>query len=280
MQHYSNQYNDNQIPSPATIGLIGANRDCYIFDLDALCHGFAGRLNEAAVETILCWAQRHPSYLIASSNYHELTDRVPEQVRSAFAGVFASAGTEFWQQDRSVSQNTHLFTDDVYEFVARVAQTSPYPEKQAPLIDCGPGTLRLTLAGRNATPPQRNAFLDWDKETGELDSILSAFENRFSDYRMCRDQSCSLLISHRSSTSSQILTTLDDLHPDAHVVGFASVLSLEGYARPLVQAAGHQHNMMAVDTPCDILQLLRYEERRHRCEPVPYVSSGSRRGER
>lgn len=280
MQHYSTQYNGNQIPGPSAIGLTGRNRDCYIFDLDALCHGFTGPLDEAAVETILRWAQKHPSYLIASPCYRELTDRVPEQFRSAFAGIFASAGTEFWVRDSSISQSTHLFSDDVYEFVARTAHTSRYPKKQAPLIECGPGALRLTLAGRNATRLQRDAYLEWDKETGEQSSIVSAFESRFSDYRMCRDQNCSLLISHVSTSSLQILTTLRDLHSGARIVGFAHALSLEGYVRPLFQTSGHQHNVIAVDTPSDILQLLRYEERRHGCGPVPYLASRSHIGRR
>lgn len=280
MQHYSSQYNDCQRLGPSAIGLSGSYQDCYIFDLEALCHGLEGRLNEAAADKVSNWARQHPSYLIASSRYHVLTDRVPEQLRSAFAGIFASAGTEFWQQDRSISQSRHQFTDDVYEFVARVAHTSRYPEKQAPLIECGSGTLRLSLAGGNATRIQCDAFLDWDKEAGELNSIVSAFERRFTDYRMFRDQHCSLLINHQSSTSSQIFTRLEDLHPGARIVGFAQASSIEGYALPLFEAACDLRRVMSVDTPSDVLQLLRYEERRHMCVPVPGGSSYSDVGRR
>jgi len=271
-QMHTKTFTDGAI-GPVSIlpGVTGEN--LYLFDLESLVSTARGEVEPGLCSFLTDWARKHPCYLITSQSYQVVLQSVPSPLRQSLTAVFASSGADVWRQDEPATRLEHDFDDSVYAFLASVVQSSAYPAKKAPVLSAGPATLRLDMAGTTATHRQRRAYIDWEQGTGELQQIKSEFEARFPNYRICRDGLSGLLITHEDFSSSRAITHMRALHPDACVLGYFRPASVAGYAADLSAKFTGADVLAEVGGPSDLVQLLKYEERRHAVPDVRLPSS-------
>ncbi|WP_417668721.1 hypothetical protein [Roseibium sp.] len=254
--------NTDKSLGPVPFGSSRGMTDVYLFDLDCLAHSQDRSVDRELADALGVWAQSHPCYIMSSRHYSGVVSRLSEEFQAQLSGVFASSGTDFWVGDNSENQAEHVFCDEVYEFLSQVVRKCAYPDKVPPLIDCGPGSMRLCLIGRNPTAAQRQAFHAFDAEHRDMRRIQDEFRLRFPEYRIFEDRSCGLLIERVSVDSSLIAGEINMRHRNARIIAFAGEAEIEGYAAPLWQQFA-SHTGIAVSGPSDVWQLLRYEQRRH-----------------
>ena len=127
-----------------------SENDVFLFDIDAVSNAHQREMNHAFGSYLSDFARHRACYLLTSCNYAETATRIPSRVRRELAGIFSSAGTELWHRNELLVRHEHSFSDDIYECIVKLLLQSSYPAKQTPLIDCGPATLRICLAGTRA----------------------------------------------------------------------------------------------------------------------------------
>jgi hypothetical protein len=235
--------------------------DVFLFDLDALTTNDHGHLDHAFATYLLDFAKLCPCYLFSRANYNEVMLRVPSRVRYAFAGIFSDSGSELWVRNEVLIRHEHDFSDDLYEFVAKVIQKSSYPNKLGPMIDCGSACLRICLAGTRSSVKQIADYLEWEIEHQELPIIMDEFRARFSNYAVYRDTASSLLIMPISFTSAMVQNHIIKRHKSARVVCYLTPRSADGFARPLYNSFSNADIVSQVGGPSDVSQLLSYENR-------------------
>lgn len=238
-----------------------AGEKVFLFDLDALVPSPFGRLDEEFARYLSDFALQRPCYLLTNANYGEVMNRLPSHVRRAFAGVFAAAGTELWGKYDIQVRHEHDFSDDLYEFLVKVVQTSAFPDKRSPMLDNGPASLRIRLSGTHSTANQRAAYAAWEQEHGELPAIMNEFRVRFPDHRIYRDSDTSLLILPASYTTALVRSHLLARHKAASLIGYLSPQSVISYAAPFCEVLQQGDVVSQVSAPSDVSQLLSYEIR-------------------
>ena len=250
-----------QVTGPDVGGSHLAGGNVFLFDLDALVPSPFGRMDHDFESYLRDFAQSHPCYLLTSGNYNDVLSRLPGSVCAAFKGIFASCGSELWVGNETQIRHEHLFSDDLYEFVAKVVQQSVYPNKEAPLLECGSATLRLSLAGIRSTAGQQKAYRTWEQEHRELDVIADELKVRFPDHSVCRDSDISLMITPNTFTSARVQEHILKRHKASRLVAYFTNRSAVGYARPLCEALLTSDVVSTVNGPSDVSQLLSYEMR-------------------
>ena len=238
-----------------------AQEDVFLFDLDALVPSPFGRMDDDFARYLTQFAGQRACYLLTNSNYTEVMTRLPEHVRNAFAGIFASAGTELWGKQDVLVRHEHDFSDDLYEFLVKVVQTSAFPDKRAPVLDNGAATIRMQLAGTRSTANQRKSYLAWEREHRELPAIMKEFQVRFPDHRIYRDSDTSLLIMPASFSTALVRSHILKRHKTARLISYIAPQSTASYAAPLCEALLSSDILSEVSAPSDVSQLLSYEMR-------------------
>jgi hypothetical protein len=261
-----------QVSGPVAPEGPGCRPNVFLFDLDALVPSPFGRVNEGFASYLKGFAGLAPCYLMTSANYNDVLSRLTESVRHAFAGIFAAAGTELWNKDEVQVRHDHNFSDDLYEFIVKVVQASPYPHKLALMLDCGASTLRVQLAGTRSTWRQRDAYAAWESEHRELPAVMNEFRVRFPGHRIHRDSETSLLIIPEGFSTALVRNHISERHKTAHLIAYLSPRAAETYAQPLCEAMLGKDVLSVVAGPSDVSQLLSYEKRRLTgTDPMPTV---------
>ncbi|GAA0775534.1 hypothetical protein E1180_12785 [Roseibium denhamense] len=242
--------------SPAPIN------DVYVFDLDTLVPSPKGRMDVEFARYLTAFANKRPCYILSNTSITDIMARVPSSLRAACAGLYAAGGTELWVRDELVLQHEHDFSDDLYEFMVKVIQTSAYPEKRAPMLENGSATLRLCIAGYQSTLREIGEYAAWEGEHDELSTIIHEFNARFPDYCIHRDTATSLLIVPKTFSSDLVMRHLLKRHKNARLVGYMTPAASSSYAAALSEAFGSKDVLSIIAGPSDVSQLLSYEFRR------------------
>lgn len=245
-----------------------SRKDVFIFDLSTLFDPHQTEMSQAFADYLVEFADHRSCYLLANLNYAEISYFVPSRVRRAFEGIFASAGTEMWSQNELLVRHEHTFSDDLYEYVAKLVLQSTYPEKKAPLIDCGPATLRVCLAGTRVGRTAKQAYLSWEREHGEIDRIVEMIRHRFPDYTVCKDTDVSVLIMPRTFSTARVQDHVLQRHKSARLVTYLTPAASNGFAKPMCDAFLDTNIVATVAGASDVSQLLSYEMRRIPVQPA------------
>eukprot|EP00903_Cladosiphon_okamuranus_P000929 g927.t1 len=251
-----------QVSGPLSGTGSGEPADVFLFDLDALVPSPYGRMEDGFAQYLAEFAEHRPCYLLSNCNYAEVMTRLPAYVRNAFSGIFTSAGTELWGKRDVLVRHEHDFSDDLYEFLVKVVQTSAFPHKRSPVLDNGSATIRVQLAGSRSTANQRQTYLAWEKEHQELPSIMKEFQVRFPDHRIYQDSDSSLLIMPASFSTALVRNHILKRHRSARLISYLAPQSTSSYAAPLLQAMLGSDVVSDVSAPSDVSQLMSYEKRR------------------
>ncbi|WP_422038768.1 hypothetical protein [Roseibium sp.] len=236
--------------------------DVFVFDLAALVPGTCCQIDHDFAVYLRTFANSRPCYLLTSVTYNELMARLPTSVRKAFRGVFASSGAELWSGDEVVERVEHTFSDDLYEYLVKVVQNSAYPAKDAPLIENGPATLRVCLAGTKASIGQLGTYLNWENEHRELPVIVNELQSKFPDHDVHQDSDTSLLVTPVTMSTLRVHRRIASEHANARVISCMSPRSANGFAGPFCNALSGSDLVTEVGGPSDLSQLMSYEMRR------------------
>ena len=244
----------------------GATQDArhenvFLFDANVLFDTNNRDMDHAFASYLADFAEQRSCYLLSNMNYAETVSRIPTRLRRRFAGIFASAGTEFWRGNEVLVRHEHDFSDDVYEYVARMVLHSAYPQKQAPLIDSGSASLRICLAGTRVGRTAKQDYHAWENEHLELDAFKASFKRRFPDHAICKDTETSLLITPNSFSTAEVQNQLLRRHKSARVIAYLGNRAAGGYAKPMCDALLRENVLSTVAGPSDISQLLSYEKK-------------------
>lgn len=262
-----------QVAGPFGIQKDSPRSDVFLFDVNALFEAHQSEMDRAFSGYLAEFAAQRSCYVLSSLNYAETAVRIPSHLRRTLAGIFSSAGTELWRQNDLLIRHDHDFCDDLYETVAKLVLQSAYPDKQAPLIDCGPATLRICLAGTRIGRTAKRNYVAWEREHRELDKFVAAIRTRFPNHSVCKDSEGSLLIMPNTYSTAKVQEHLLRRHKSARLVAYLGETAARGFAKPMCDAFLKDNILSTVGGASDISQLLSYEMRRMQehlmVEPAP-----------
>jgi len=150
------------------------------------------------------------------------------------------------------------------QFLGVIPSVSDYRERRGNHVEERTGMLNLSIVGRNATPTQRSAYTNWDKDIGERATFVKQFYNIFPDYEASIGGQISIDIVPKGQNKSIVLKKILKFHAAAIILFFGDRMEPGGNDRPLAQALSKDnslHQVKAVRSFNDTWQLLKTANR-------------------
>lgn len=153
----------------------------FLFDLDGTLTLNGQKADPGFAEWFSKFQKTHDTYLVTGTEYQSVLYQIGPEITNQFKMVFTCCGNEIRQNGKVIHATQWLApTELVAELQTMLAQ-SRCPYKAGQHIMQRTGVMSFTTAGRDSTPEQRKAYVEYDLASGERESMQIRLEAMFPD---------------------------------------------------------------------------------------------------
>tara|TARA_Y100000593_G_C4219564_1_gene291073 strand:- start:83 stop:883 length:801 start_codon:yes stop_codon:yes gene_type:complete len=184
----------------------------YIFDVDGTLTPSRQKMTEEFKDFFKEWALRNTFYLVTGSDLPKLQEQM-DGMEIHSSGIFTCCGNEFWQVDPAVHpkyadniySNKFKPADNLIKYLEDTLDNSDYPIKAGQHIEDRGSMLNFSMVGRKCTLQERKDYFEYDKLTGERESIAKYIRENWKDLDAVIGGQISIDIYPKGNDKSQIL---------------------------------------------------------------------------
>jgi phosphomannomutase len=146
----------------------------YLFDIDGTLTEPRQMMIPVFESWFYRWMKLKKVYLVTGSDMSKVREQVSERIIDNCQGVFCSMANELYVDDELVYQNKLNLPPELEFWLQEQFQKSLYPVKRGNNFEYRPGMLNFSIAGRESTVEERNAYYEWDKNNKERQRIADS----------------------------------------------------------------------------------------------------------
>tara|TARA_R110000765_G_scaffold223038_1_gene327160 strand:- start:685 stop:1407 length:723 start_codon:yes stop_codon:yes gene_type:complete len=187
----------------------------YLFDIDGTLTPPRQKMDESFAEFFLPFAKENIVYLATGSDIEKAREQVDQRILMMCQGVFTCSGNEFWERGKKVYSNEFYPRPKLVTFLEKCVKDSNYHTKTGNHLEYRNGMLNFSVVGRNATPDQRAAYVEWDerkKERWAVAVTLLAHTEDFGNIDVSIGGEISIDIYPKGKDKSQAVSKIRQLH--------------------------------------------------------------------
>ena len=178
-------------------------------------------MTEAFAKAFSRWQQSHKNYIATGSDYHKVTEQLPQNVIDSFSGIYSSMGNVLTHKKKTIYQKEFKVAPKLYEMLEDYRLKTAYPYKLYPnYIEKRMGMINFSVLGRNCPYEERLKYAEWDKKEQEREKIASELRRHFIEYDISVGGSISMDITPKGCGKGQIAHHLRSLYPNEKIVFF------------------------------------------------------------
>ena len=206
----------------------------YIFDVDGTLTPSRQKMTEEFKDFFKEWALRNTFYLVTGSDLPKLQEQM-DGMEIHSSGIFTCCGNEFWQVDPAVHpkyadniySNKFKPADSLIKYLEDTLDNSDYPIKAGQHIEDRGSMLNFSMVGRKCTLQERKDYFEYDKLTGERESIAKYINENWSELQAVIGGQISIDIAPKGNDKSQILKRIQNDKPNYDYI-FVGDRTMEG----------------------------------------------------
>ncbi len=180
----------------------------YIFDVDGTLTPSRRSMTDNFEMFFHRWAQRNIFYLVSGSDLQKIKEQVPAYVLELVDGIFACGGNKFYINDELQYENKYKPSDDLLKYLEDTLDDSDYPVKAGQHIEDRGSMLNFSIVGRNCTLQERKDYFEYDKLTGERESIAKYINENWEDISAVIGGQISIDIAPKGNDKSQVINRI------------------------------------------------------------------------
>jgi len=203
----------------------------YLFDVDGTLTDAKQRVDNSFGDDFCDWMEDKQVYIVSGGSFVRIVNQLGISIVNKTAGVFACMGNIFYQKYDSKEMPGYSEWKIIYEnkfkaprgFYKRLEQTaidSPYTVKTGKHYEDRRGMVNFSIVGRNATPPQRKAYVDYDAEHKEREQIVNALRKKYKSLDFVIGGAVSIDIFNKGNDKSQIIEKFFKDSLETHKIAF------------------------------------------------------------
>ena len=151
----------------------------YLFDIDGTLTPAREKMTDDFRLFFLNWMEDKNVYLVTGSDREKIIQQVPCSILTRCKGIFSSMANEFRSEDELVYSNDWKPSSKLLKELIMMRVNSDYDSKRGNFIEQRKGMINFSVAGRDSTKRQRAKYRNWDKETGERESIVKKLRTKY-----------------------------------------------------------------------------------------------------
>lgn len=235
----------------------------YVFDMDGTLTPPRLAMTTEFAEPFLKWQQKHQCFIATGSDYHKVTEQLPQNVIEAFSGIYSSMGNVLTCKKNITYQKEFEADPKLFEMLEDYRKKTFYPNRLFPnYIEKRIGMINFSVLGRNCPYEERLKYAAWDKENKEREKIKSELHQQFPEYDIAIGGAISMDITPKGCGKGQIAHHLRENFPDEKIIFFGDKTFVGGNDYELAHALSLMKNtqVIQVDSPEEVLMFLLTEE--------------------
>ena len=186
----------------------------FILDIDNTLTPARQPMTEEFCEFFTFFLNRNKVHLISGSDIEKIKEQVPLYILRNTESVHACSGNQIWiPKDGELtlfSEEKWWPGEDLLWELNKILDESVYPLQVGNHIESRVGSLNFSVAGRNSTKSQRDAYEKWDKGYGERKAIVKRLLDNFGHIDCSIGGQISIDIYPKGKDKSQFLNWLYD----------------------------------------------------------------------
>ena len=143
----------------------------YLFDIDGTLTDPRQKISPEFEEFFFNWMQDRKVFLVTGSDMVKVREQLSERIIDACSGIFCSMANEFYVGSKEIYKNKLDLPEGFLNWLHKQFNQSPYPVKRSNNFEHRSGMLNFSVAGRDSTVQERNAYYEYDKLSGERERI-------------------------------------------------------------------------------------------------------------
>lgn len=206
----------------------------YVFDVDGTLTPSRQMMNQKFENWFEQFATCNAVYLVTGSDREKTLEQIGNTIYNLAVRVYNCSGNDVYEQDRCIRTNKWTLPDLARTFLISCEYESDFSIRTGNHIEERPGTVNFSVVGRNATPEQRAAYVDFEAQNGERRKIADAFNTMFPDLEAKVGGETGIDIYRKGADKSQILVDFDP--PNDTIYFFGDRMEPSGNDYPLAKA--------------------------------------------
>lgn len=202
----------------------------FVFDVDGTLTPSRGIIDLDFKAFFNTFCLMNNVYLVTGSDKPKTIEQVSEPTYNLCKRVYQCNGNDVYEGSTHIRTNEWKLPDLARTFLISCEYESDFSIRTGNHIEERPGMVNFSVVGRNATPEQRAAYVDFESQNGERRKIADAFNIMFPDLEAKVGGETGIDISPKGLDKSQILADFDD---NDFIVFFGDKMNEGGNDYPL-----------------------------------------------
>jgi len=153
----------------------------FIFDVDGTLTPSRGLIDKKFEEWFFEFCCDNEVYIVTGSDYPKTVEQLGERIVHQVKAVYNCSGNDVWSHGVNIQRNNWTMPTECKKFLEVWLQSSKFPIRTGSHLEERPGTVNFSVVGRNATYDERQAYVAWDTENRERESIVLQFNMMYND---------------------------------------------------------------------------------------------------
>ncbi len=207
----------------------------YLFDIDGTLTQPRQKISPEFEEYFFNWMQDRMVFLVTGSDLVKVKEQLSERILLSCQGIFCSMANELYKGDKQLYKNELKISDELIFWLKQQLEKSPYPVKRTNNLEFRSGMLNFSVAGRDSTVEERNAYYEWDKLNGERQRIADYINRTYPDMEACVGGQISIDIQNKGKNKSQASAFVRMHVSDTDIIFFGDKTMVGGNDRAIVE---------------------------------------------
>lgn len=151
----------------------------YVFDVDGVLCDTNCVIDPEFREWFIDWSKDKEYYIITGGERHSTINQVGLDIVNNAKTQFHCMGNHVFIEGREYKLNQFTLRPEELFWLNSYIQESPYTTKTGNHVEQRTGSLNVSVVGRNATPAERNEYIEWDRKYNERRILATEFVKQF-----------------------------------------------------------------------------------------------------
>ena len=226
----------------------------FIFDVDGTLTPSRGiiDLNFKAFFNTFCLM--NDVYLVTGSDKAKTIEQISEPTYNLCKRVYQCNGNDIYEGSTHIRTSEWKLPDLARTFLISCEYESDFSIRTGNHIEERPGMVNFSIVGRNATPEQRAAYVDFEAWNGERRKIADAFNIMFPDLEAKVGGETGIDISPKGFDKSQIIK---DFNKEDTTWFFGDAIYEGGNDLPIANVVNHFRKVDGWKNTMEYLQIFQ-----------------------
>lgn len=226
----------------------------FVFDVDGTLTPSRGKIDPTFKKFFNQFCRSNRVFLVTGSDKPKTVEQIGEDTYNMCHTVYNCNGNDVWQGEKHIRTNDFILPSHAHEFLSEKLSASSFMLRTGNHFEHRPGMVNFSIVGRNANQQERNAYVHYDIEHNERNTIAKLFNELFPGFEAKVGGETGIDISVKGADKSQIVK---DFNKKDVLWFFGDRLDEDGNDYPLAQVVHHSRQVTGWKCTMEYLQIFQ-----------------------